>query len=103
MQSSINLKIYDSNNEIIAEFDEPRIRWGLVEDVVELSETLEGKSEKESYIAMGKFIQCVFPGLTQELLRLADVNDIKTCFAQIVSIVQTIGSTSEKKQDVRIP
>ncbi len=103
MQSSINLKIYDSNNEVIAEFNEPRIRWGLVEDVVELTEKLQGKSEKESTLAMGQFIQAVFPGLTNEQLRLADIQDIKQCFAQIVAIVQTLGSTSEKKQDSMIP
>jgi hypothetical protein len=103
MQSSINLKIYDTHNEVIAEFNEPRIRWGLVEDVVELTETLQGQSEKESYIAMGRFIQCVFPTLTNDLLRLADVQDIKNCFAQIVSIVQSIGTPSEKKQDSMIP
>jgi hypothetical protein len=99
MQSTINLKIYDSHNEIIAEFNESRIRWGLVEDVVELSEQLEGKSDKEAYRAMGKFIQCVFPDLTNELLRQADVGDIKQCFSQIVAIVQQIGSPQEKKQD----
>ena len=34
MNSSINLKIYDQSDEIIAEFEEKRLRWGLVEDVV---------------------------------------------------------------------
>jgi hypothetical protein len=60
MQSSINLKIYDTHNEVIAEFNEPRIRWGLVEDVVELTETLQGQSEKESYIAMGNSFNVSF-------------------------------------------
>lgn len=98
MNSSINLKIYDAQNEIIAEFHEHRIRWGLIEDVVELSEGLEGKNEREAYVAMGQFMQKVFPALTHDLLRQADVADVKTCFNQIVALVQTIGELSEKKQ-----
>ncbi len=99
MQALINLKIYDQHDEVIEEFSEKRLRWGLVEDVVELSENLEGKSDKEAYVAMGKFIQCVFPTLSDELLRLADVNDVKRCFEQIVSLVKQIGPSQEKKQD----
>ena len=99
MNSSINLKIYNQSDEIIAEFEEKRLRWGLVEDVVDLSEQLEGHSEKEAYVAMGTFLQQVFPTLTHELLRQADVRDVKHCFNQIVSLVQSIGEPSQKKED----
>lgn len=99
MNSSINLKIYDQSDEIIAEFEEKRLRWGLVEDVVDLSEKLEGQSEREAYVAMGSFLQRVFPSLTHELLRKADVHDVKQCFNQIITLVQSIGETSQKKED----
>ena len=99
MNSSINLKIYDQSDEIIAEFEEKRLRWGLVEDVVDLSEQLEGQSEREAYVAMGSFLQQVFRSLTHELSRQAAVHDVKQCFNQIITLVQSIGDTSQKKED----
>lgn len=104
MNSSINLTIYDDQDAVIAEFRENRIRWGIIEDVVDLSEKLEGKSEREAIQAMGQFIQLVFPKLTKELLRQADVNDIKLCFQQIVSVVKNIEGTNEKNvETVKTP
>lgn len=96
MSAKINLKIYTDDDSIIAEFETSRIRWGVIEDVVELSEKIEGKSEKESIPAMGKFIQTIFPKLTDELLRMADVTDITLCFKQLVNIVKNIESAEEK-------
>ncbi|MHC1734142.1 MAG: hypothetical protein AB9921_00510 [Erysipelotrichaceae bacterium] len=104
MKSSITLTIYDETDEILAEFAESRIRWGIIEDVVDLSEKLAGESEREAIQAMGTFIQLVFPKLTKELLRQADVNDIKRCFQQIVSVVKNIEGTTEKNvETVKTP
>ncbi|MDP2816072.1 MAG: hypothetical protein Q8O19_05275, partial [Rectinemataceae bacterium] len=61
MQSTISLTIYDDQDAVVAEFSTNRIRWGIIEDVVELSEKLQAKSEKEAISAMGQFIQLVFP------------------------------------------
>jgi len=96
MQSTISLVIYDDQDAVVAEFSTNRIRWGIIEDVVELSEKLQGKSEKEAIGAMGQFIQLVFPKLTKDLLRQADVSDIKLCFQQIVSVVKNIEGNNEK-------
>lgn len=96
MKSSINLKIYDDNNEVCAEFETSRIRWGVIEDAIELTEALEGKSEKESIKAMGQFVQAIFPKLTDELLRQADFNDIKLCFIQTMNVVKSIETGDEK-------
>lgn len=90
MDSTINLKIYDDDNSVIAEFETNRIRWGVLEDAIELTETLEGKSEKEAFKMMGKFIQSVFPKLTNELLRQADFLDVQLCFKQIMSLTNNI-------------
>jgi len=81
-----------------------RLRLGIIEYVVDLSEKLAGKSESEAIQAMGTFIQLVFPKLTKELLRQADVNDIKRCFQQIVNVVKNIEGTSEKNvETVKTP
>lgn len=90
MKATINLKIYGDNDEIIEEFETSRVRWGFLEDVVELSDELEGKSDKEQFRMMGKMVQMLFPNLTDELLRMADYVDIKNCFGQIMSIVNQI-------------
>lgn len=103
MNSSISLTIYDDQDEILAEFTETRIRWGIIEDVVGLSEKLAGKSEREAIQAMGTFIQLVFPKLTKELLRQADVNDIKNCFQQIVNVVKNIEGNPEKNVETVKP
>lgn len=103
MKSSVNLKIYNAQDEVIAEFNESRIRWGIVEDVVDLTEKLEGTSEREAIQAMGQFIQLVFPELTKEQLRQADVKDIKQCFQQIVNVVKNIEGTEEKNVESVTP
>ena len=96
MKSTVSLTIYDEQDEIIQSFSTSRIRWGIIEDVVELSEKLEGRSEREAIQVMGQFIQLVFPKLTKELLRQADVSDIKLCFQQIISVVKDIEGNNEK-------
>lgn len=96
MKSTVSLTIYDEQDEIIQSFSTSRIRWGIIEDVVDLSEKLSGKSEREAIQAMGQFIQLVFPKLTKELLRQADVSDIKLCFQQIISVVKDIEGNNEK-------
>jgi hypothetical protein len=90
MKATINLKIYGDGDEVIEEFETSRVRWGFLEDVIELSDNLEGKNEKEQIRMMGKMVQMLFPNLTDELLRLADYVDIKNCFKQIMSIVSQI-------------
>lgn len=96
MKSTVSLTIYDEQDEIIQSFSTSRLRWGIIEDVVDLSEKLEGKSEREAIQAMGQFIQLVFPKLTKELLRQADVSDIKLCFQQIIRVVKDIEGNNEK-------
>lgn len=90
MKATINLKIYGNGDEIIEEFETSRVRWGFLEDVVEISDKLEGQSDKEQFRMMGKMVQMLFPNLTDDLLRLADYVDIKNCFGQIMSIVNQI-------------
>lgn len=90
MKATINLKIYGDGDEIIREFETSRVRWGFLEDVVEISDKLEGQSDKEQFRMMGKMVQMLFPNLTDELLRMADYVDIKNCFGQIMSIVNQI-------------
>lgn len=98
MNSTINLKIYEDDDTVIAEFETKRLRWGIVEDSVDLQEQLKGKSDKEQIIAMRKLVQMVFPTLTDELMRLADVNDIKLCFMQIINMVKKIEGAEGKKE-----
>lgn len=94
--AKIELKIYADDDSVIETFATNRIRWGVIEDVVELQDKLQGKSEKESIKAMGQFLKLVFPSLTDDLLRQADVNDIKLCFMQLVSVVKNIEGAEEK-------
>ena len=103
MKSTVSLTIYDEQDEIIQSFSTSRIRWGIIEDVVDLSEKLEGKSEREAIQAMGQFIQLVFPKLTKELLRQADVSDIKLCFQQIINVVKDIEGNNEKNVEPVTP
>ena len=96
MHTTINLKIYNDDDSVIAEFETSRIRWGVIEDVVDLSENMQGMSDRDTIKMMGKFMQYVFPKLTDDLLRLADFIDIKMCFTQLVAIVKNIEGADEK-------
>lgn len=96
MKATINLKIYDESDEVIAEFETSRVRWGYLHDVIEISEDLDSKSSKEQFDLMGKMVQMLFPKLTDELLRQADFVDIKNCFEQIKNIASQIESANSK-------
>ena len=94
--AKIELNIYADDDSVIATFTTSRIRWGVVEDFIGLQEKLEGMSASDSARAMGQFLKLIFPDLTDDLLRRADVNDIKLCFMQLVSVVKNIEGAEEK-------
>jgi len=96
MKASINLKIYDDSDEVIEEFEATRVRWGFLEDVIEINEEIEGKSAKEQFQMMGKMLQLLFPKLTDELLRKADFEDVQRCFIQIRNIANKIEGADSK-------
>lgn len=96
MKATINLKIYDENDDVIAEFETSRVRWGYLQDVIELSEKIEQQSSKEQFDSMGKMVQMLFPKLTDDLLRQADFIDIKNCFEQIKNIASQIEGANSK-------
>lgn len=96
MKPTINLKIYDEQDGVIAEFETSRIRWGFLEDVVEINENMKNKSEVEQFKMMGEMIQKLFPTLTNELLRQADYLDVQNCFNQIKNIANRIEGTGSK-------
>ena len=96
MKPTINLKIYDDKDEVIAEFETAHIRWGFIEDVVEINENIKDKSEIEQFKMMGEMVQKLFPSLTNELLRKADYLDVQNCFNQIKNIANRIEGTGSK-------
>lgn len=96
MKATINLKIYDENDDVIEEFETSRVRWGYLQDVIELSEKIEEQSSKEQFASMGKMVQMLFPKLTDDLLRKADFIDIKNCFEQIKNIASQIEGANSK-------
>ena len=96
MKATINLKIYDENDAVIAEFETSRVRWGYLHDVIELSEKIKGQGNIEQFDSMGKMVQLLFPNLTDELLRQADFIDVKNCFEQIKNIAKQIEVADSK-------
>lgn len=96
MKATINLKIYDENDGVIAEFETSRVRWGYLQDVIEISEQIEGQDATEQFNSMGKMVQMLFPKLTDELLRQADFIDVKNCFQQIKNIASQIEVADSK-------
>jgi hypothetical protein len=98
MLSKVELPIYNDQDEVVAQFSVSRIRWGIIEDVVELTERLQGQTEAQAITAMGDFLTKVFSGLTSDHLRQADVLDVKRCFQQIVSLVKQLETQDLKNR-----
>lgn len=94
--AKIELNIYDDDDSVIVTFATNRIRWGVVEDLVDLQEKLTGMSERDSIKAMGQFLKLIFPNITDDQLRAADVIDIKNCFSQVTKVVKNIEGAEEK-------
>jgi len=96
----ISLNIYKKNadgaEECIKEYTERDVRWGVIEDALELQDRMKDASIKDQIKEVKKLIQAVFPDLTEEHMRLAYNGDLMNIFEQIKSMGSGLFEAQEK-------
>ena len=74
------LNIYGENDEIIKVYETQRARYGAFEEAINAVEAMDGKSEGEATLIafrmLGAFAKKLFPGLTDDHIKLADMKDV---------------------------
>lgn len=77
------LYIYGKNDEVVKKYGTDHIRYGILEDALELQESTKGQLKLESVNAL---VMRVFKGLTTEELKDADIEEVINLFKQIISL-----------------
>lgn len=96
MEDFITLNIYGENDEIVKTYKTAHIRWKLFVDAVSLNENIEKETAEKQVEAIGAFMKCVFPGLTDEEIEQADTFDIFNVFRMIVNKANSINGGKAK-------
>lgn len=92
--SKFELKIYGENDEIKKEFGTDIIRFGILEEAIKLSESIEGKNNIEQFKMIKPLIVSIFPGLDEEEIKNASYEDVFNLFKQIMQIANGMKSDS---------
>lgn len=97
--SKFELKIYGENDEVKKEFGTDIIRFGILEEAIKLSESIEGKNNIEQFKMIKPLIVSIFPGLDEEEIKNASYEDVFNLFKQIMQIANGMkGEAPESKK-----
>lgn len=92
------LNIYGENDELLKTYETEKARYGAFEEAINFVEEAEGKSEAEvnlmGFKLLGKFAKKLFPGLTDEDLRLADMKDVANLAYEVSGIAKPLAEAS---------
>lgn len=90
------LKVYGADDEIIKTYTTHRIKYGLIEDFIDLSKDLEGKNQLQQFALMKPILKTLFPGITDEDLREVDFVEVSQVILKLYDVVKN-GYGSEEK------
>lgn len=97
----ISLNIYKKNadgaEECIKEYTERDVRWGVIEDALELQDRMKDASIKDQIQEIKNMIKKVFPDITDEHIMLAYTSDLLNIFGQIISMGSGLFADKRKK------
>ena len=80
---TFTLHIYDENDEIIKTYEQSRVRFGLLEEAIKISEDNEGKQPAQYIGEIKRVVKAIFPNMTDEHMALADFFDVVNVFKQL--------------------
>lgn len=92
------LNVYGENDEILKTYATEKARYGAFEEAIKFTEEAEGKPESEvnilAFKMLGKFVRQLFPGLTEEEIRLCEIQDIVSLAYQVSGIANPLAEAS---------
>lgn len=93
--AQFELNIYDNNNEVVKRVETDRVRWGIFMQALELEESLKKADAREMISAINKFVKEIFPELTDDDIKDADVDDVLNTFKQLLNKAAKIGGNTK--------
>lgn len=95
--AKFELPIYGENDEIIKTYKTDVVRYGILEDAIDISEKVKGNSPKDQLNAITPILQRVFKGLTEQEIKDADLFNVFGVFNQIIALANGLqGNENEK-------
>lgn len=80
---TFTLHIYGTDDEIVKTYEQQRVRFGLLEEAIKISEENEGKKPAQYIGEIKKVVKSIFPDITDEHMALADFFDVVNVFKQL--------------------
>ena len=90
--AQFELNIYGNDDEVIKHFETDRVRWGIFMQALEVADKLEEKTTAEKFAVINQFVKMIFPSLTDEDLKNADIDDVLNTFKQLLAKAGRIGA-----------
>lgn len=91
------LNILGENDKVVKTYESSCIRYGLIEDLVVLSEQMEGKTIFQQFAMMKPLFKTMFVGVTDEELRNVNLQEVMGVFKQLMAIAKDGYGTNEEK------
>lgn len=88
--AQFELPIYNDENEVVKKYETNIAKWGLLLEAHEANERLADMNEGEQIGMIHTFLMKLFPGLTLDELKNADVGDVFNTFKQFIMKAESI-------------
>lgn len=80
---TFTLHIYGTDDEILKTYEQQRVRFGLLEEAIKISEDNAGKKPAQYIGEIKRVVKAIFPNMTDEHMALADFFDVVNVFQQL--------------------
>lgn len=91
------LNILGENDKVEKTYETAKIKYGLMEDLVLMSEELEGKNDFQQFILLKPILKTMFTGITDDELRNVDFEEVLGVFKNLMNVA-TEGYANDKKK-----
>lgn len=96
--AKFELNIYGENDEIIKKYSTEKARYGAFEEAIRFVDEAQGKTEAEVNILgfrmLKNFAKKLFPGLTDDEIRLCEMEDITNLAYQVSGLSKPLAEAS---------
>ena len=91
------LNVYGENDEVIKTLATDILRFGVMEDAVNMAETLDEEKPQKQVENVKEIMKQIFKGCTDEDLRDVDIKQMFDTFRQVVSSANPTNGMENQK------
>lgn len=97
------LNIYGENDEIIKTYATDKARYGAFEEAIKFADEAEGKTQAEinmlAFKMLGRFAIRLFPTLTEDEVRLCEIQDLVSLAYQVSGLANPLAEASKGEDE----